>query len=120
MVAGIDQGILATQVCNQPIPVALAVVLDDQPAIRVVEIRAPDEASGRISNLSLYQRTWKARPDQLEPEPCFHRRFGSGICQSQRTPQLLDSFVARVGLHVARELRNRHQACMESHVYSND
>jgi hypothetical protein len=73
VVPGVDESVLPAQIRNEPHFVVLAVVLDDQPPIRVEEIRPPNEVTGCIAKLGLNARTWKPPPYQLEPEARLHR-----------------------------------------------
>lgn len=94
VIAGIEKGVLSTQVGCHAVLMVLPVELNNKSDIWVVEVGSAKKPPSRVVQFDLKLCRRKTRTHELHPEPSLHRRLRTRVGETYRSPESPYSFGA--------------------------
>jgi hypothetical protein len=116
MVAGIQEGVLPSEIGCHAVFVVLPVELDDQPDVWVIEVGSGKKPPSPVMQLDLKLWCRKPRANELHAETALHRRFGTRVGETDRASESSDSLGACALLDVTVQCVHVDQAGVERQV----
>jgi hypothetical protein len=120
MVAGIQEGVLPSEIGRHAVFMVLPVELDDQADVWVIEVGSAKKPPRPVMQLDLKLWCQEPRANELHTETGLHRGLGTRVGETDRAPESSDSLGARALLDVTAQCVYVDQAGVERQVNRND